>query len=196
MDTALFILKALIILCVNIGFGFLISYCFHFYLFHPRKVYIGKYHLPLTPGLTYRKKQKLLDYLKNLIDDYFRFARQDPRVRNFLSDYEHKIYHEVFPLIYDFCDRDWIPEFFEDKVRELASQGTWFIIRKFSRSILPKMLDEWQIYTKLDLLDLKLDIKMLEDYFDEYFYKWFKLFNMVFLGIVGILNMVMFLILA
>ena len=197
MDTFIFLLKAILVLGINIGFGYIISICFHFYFFYPRKiVWFNRYHLWCTPGFTYRRKAQLIEYLKQLIDDYFDMVKQDFRFYNQLTKYETRVYKEIYPYIVDFCDRDWIPQILEDKINELISNGLWFAIRKFSRSILPSLLNDWQIYTKLDLLDLKLDIKKLEDLFNLHFYRYFRLFNICFFAIVGILNMILFLILA
>ena len=197
MESIILILKALLVLLVNTGFGYLISTCFHFFFFNPRKIVLFKrYHLPLTPGLVYRKKKHLMDYLHKLVNDYFEYANRDYREKNILSEYENRVFIELFPLVCNFFERGWIPEFLQGYLHEFIQKTLWTAIRKFSRTILPRFLCDWHIYTKLDLLDLKLDVKFIESYFNEYFYKYFLYFNIFFLSIVGVLNMVMFLILA
>jgi len=197
MTVLLFIVKSLIILGVNIAFGYIICIFFHGFFFYHRKVILfGKYPVPFTPGLVYRKKEQLIHYLYSLIDNYFEYVKRDYRERNTLNEYEHRVYHELFPIITDFCERDWIPGFLEDKLHDFLSRMLWAIIRKFSRSILPTLLREWDIYTKLDIVDLKLDVSKIRQIFDDYFYQYFMWFNIVFFAIVGVLNMVMFMILS
>jgi len=196
MSILLLLVKSLIVLGVNVAFGYIICICFHaFFFYHRRVVLFGKYPLPLTPGLVYRKKDQLIHYLYQLINNYFDYVKRDFRDRNTLTHYEHIVYHELFPIISDFCERDWIPSFLEQKFHDILSRTLWVVIRKFSRSILPSLLEDWDIYTKVDLLDLKLDVSKIRQLFDDYIYVYFKWFSLIFFAIVGILNMVMFMIL-
>jgi len=197
MATLLFLVKSFIVLGVNIAFGYIVSICVHNYFFYYRKVILfGKYPIPFTPGLVYRKKEQLMQYLRTLIDNYFDYVQRDFRQRNTLTDYEYKVYRELFPIIKDFFERDWLPEFLEQRLHDFLSRVLWLVIRKFSRSILPTILTEWGIYTKLDLLELHLDVEKLKEIFYEHFYKYYFWFNIFFFAIVGILNMAMYMILA
>jgi len=193
MDVFIVILKGLIVFGINVGFGYLISYCFHFFLFYPRKIYIfNRYPLKFTPGLLFRKKKQLINYLKRIVAEYYDYVRRDYFDSNFLTEYENKIYNEVFPHVKSFVDREWIPSFISKKLNHLLSELVWMIIYQLSRTILPRILREVEIEKKIDILDVKMDIFKLREYFEEYVYKYFLYFNLAFFAVVGIMNMIVF----
>ena len=193
MELLLIILKGVIVLGVNIGFGYILSECIHFYLFHPRKIVVcNKIDLRFTPGLVFRKKRQFINYLHKLLIDYFDYAKRDYFQVNFLTEYENKLYDELFPLITKYINKDWIPEFISKKLDSVLSDLTWMLIYKLSRTLIPRLLKDLQVEKKIDLLDTKLDVYKLRDYFDEYFYKYFLQFNLAFFAFVGVMNMVVF----
>ena len=197
MDILITILKGIIVLGINIGFGYVISLCFHFYFFYPRKIVLfNTYELKFTPGLVFRKKKQLINLLHKTLNDYFDFAKRDYSHPNFLTEYENKLYEEVFPYIKDFISKEWMPAFISSKIESILSDLTWFLIYKLSRTIIPRLLKELEVEKKIDILDAKLDVYRLRDYFDEYFYKYYLYFNLAFFAVVGILNMIVFWILA
>ena len=197
MNVLIVILKCLIILSVNIGFGMMICACLRFYLFHHKKeVIFKKYHISFTPGLLYRKKKQFILYLKKLINNYYEYIKKDYTATNFLTEYERKIYHAIYPIVIKYIDKDWLPDFVREKMYDIISKMTWFIVRMFARNILPQMLAEWKIYTKIDHLDVKIDIYEIKHYFDKYLYHYLLKFSLTFFTIVGLINMAMFLILA
>lgn len=197
MDLLVAILKGLVVLGVNIGFGYLITYSFHFFLFYPRKICLfGKYPLKFTPGLLFRKKKQLIDYLKKIMADYYDYVSRDYFDKNLLTEYENKIYNEIFPHIKKFVTKEWLPSFISDRINNLLSDLTWMIIYQLSRNILPQILREVQVERKIDILDMKMDIFKVREYFEEYVYKYLLYFNLTFFAVVGVINMIVFWILA
>lgn len=193
----LFLLKSLIVLGINIGFGYLISYCFHFYFFYPRKLYLfNRYHFPFSPGLLHRKKKVLIDYLHNKLNEYYNYTKQDYFQKNFLTDFENKIYNEIYPFVSKFLEKEWIPSFLHKKLLDISSNLTWSVIYKITRVVFPKSLHEFQVDQKIDMLDIKLDIYKLRELFEEYVYKYFLYFNLTFFTVVGLMNMIVFMVLA
>jgi hypothetical protein len=196
MNIFVLICKSLLVLIVNIGFGYAISYAFYFLFFYPRNIYFfAKYHFYFSPGIVYKKKEQLLKYLNKWVVDYFECVKQDYRIKNFLTEYENKIFDEIYPFITDFIQNEWIPEFLENKINCTIAKIIKKGIRIFSRDILPQFLEEWGIFTKLDILDLKLDIKKLENLVNKYVYQYFLKFNLFFFTIIGLMNMLLFMIL-
>ena len=197
MDIFITILKGIIVLGINIGFGYLISLCFHFYFFYPRKIYLfNKFDVHFTPGLAFRKKKQLINFLHKSLNDYIDYSKRDYTQTNFLTEYENKLYNEVFPYIKDFIIKEWVPDFISSKICSVISDLTWMIIYKISRTIIPRLLKEFEVEKKIDILDAKLDVYRLRDYFDEYVYKYYLNFNLIFFAIVGVMNMIVFWILA
>lgn len=197
MDILIFVLKATLVLAINIGFGYLISYCFHAFFFYPKKVYIfAKYPLAFTPGLLHRKKKQLLDYINTKLEEYYTYVNNDYFEKNFLTDFENKIHDEVYPYILKFLEKDWMPAFVKEKLEHILSDILWMIIYKLTRTVFPKILHDIKIDRKIELLDIKLDIYKLRELFEKHIYKYLLYFNLAFFTVIGLLNMLLFIILA
>ena len=189
-------LKCLIIVGVNIGLGYLISYAWHFYLFYPRKIYIfGKYHFYFSPGLLHRGKKNLIEYLHKKLKEYFEFAKKDIWNINFLTDFEKKAYKEIFRFIKKYLKNDWLPNYLKKRINEVISVLLWITIRHLTRSVMPRVLIELQMEYRIDLLDLKLDVYKLSKLFEKHVYKYILGFNICLFTLVGVINMALFLIL-
>ena len=196
MDFLIIFIKCLVIVLINISLGWLISYLWHFYLFYPRKIFLfGKYPFFYSPGLLYRGKQKLIKYLHQKLNEYLEYAKSDYGNVNFLTEFEKNAYNEIFPYIKKFINIDWLPSFLTNRINEVLSSILWIVIRHLTRGVIPRIFIELQVECKIDLLDIKLDINMLKKMFEQHIYKYFMWFNMCFLGLVGLINMIVFLIL-
>jgi len=193
MIVLMIILKSFAILGVNIGLGYLISYCLHFYLFYPYQVKILKnYQLPFSPGLLFRKKEKLITFLHLKIREYLDFSRRQVYEINFLTEFETKIFNEVYPYIKKIVDWEWLPLALSKHVDLILTQLTKLLLNQLTRKLLPFLIKEYEIKKKIDLLDLKLDIYKLKKYFEEHFYRFFLYFNLFFFVIVGFINLFLF----
>ncbi|MDD4156115.1 MAG: hypothetical protein WC234_01990 [Endomicrobiaceae bacterium] len=197
MDVLFFIIKALIILTVNIGLGYLLSYCFNAFFFFPKKLYfLGKYQVPFTPGLLHRKKKLLITYLSGKLYEYNQYVHSEYFEKNFLTDFENKIFDEIYPYVKNFMSRNWMPDFLKTKIEYLMADLVWMLIYKLTRTIIPKLLRDHQAEKQILLLDLKLDIYKLKELFDEYVYKYLLYFNLAFFTVIGIINTILFILLA
>ncbi len=197
MDIIMFIIKALFVLVINIGLGYILSYCFHAFFFYPKKLYfLGKYPVSFTPGLLHRKKKQLIDYLNKKLNEYFDYVKKDYFDINFLTEFENKIFNDCYPHIHKFLNKDWLPGFLKTRLEYLISDLLWLIIYKLTRKIIPKLLKDYQAEKQILLLDIKLDIYKLKQLFEEHVFKYFLYFNLVFFTIIGIINMFLFVILA
>ena len=193
MEILCIIFKGLIILSVNIGFGYIISRCFYLYLFYPRDIYFfGKYHFYFSPGLVFRKKNQLISYLHTKLEEYLDYAKKDYFHKNFLTEYEDRFYREVFNYLKRMIDIDWLPKMIKAKVKSLLSNIIWTLIYKITRTIIPKLLKDLRADQRIDELDLIIDVYKLRALFEEHFYRFMLSFNLFFFGIVGIINMIMF----
>lgn len=192
MDILYNILKVIVILGANIGFGCVISYCFHFYLFYPKKIYIWKYHFYFSPGLVFRKKNQLIMYLHLKIDEYIKYTNKDYFHKNYLTRYEDKLHRELFNYIINILNIEWMPNIIKKNIERQVSQLTWFFIYKFSRTIIPNMIKDLNINQKIDKIDLIVDVYKLRKIFEEHFFYFILNFNILFFTLVGIVNVLLF----
>ena len=197
MDILFSIFKGLVILGVNISFGYLISYCLHFYLFYPRDVYFfNKYHFYFSPGLIFRKKKKLISYMHSKVAEYLTCVKEDYFHKNFLTEYEEMFYKEAYDYLKRSLDLDWLPKLIKEKLEYLLSHLVWTVILKLTRTIIPELIQEYNIDQKIDKLDMILDVYKLRTLFEEHFYRYMLYFNLFFFSVVGVLNMIMFFLLS
>ncbi|MDD2387961.1 MAG: hypothetical protein PHP52_14395, partial [Bacteroidales bacterium] len=107
-----------------------------------------------------------------------------------------KIFDEIYPYVKNFMSRNWMPDFLKTKIEYLMADLVWMLIYKLTRTIIPKLLRDHQAEKQILLLDLKLDIYKLKELFDEYVYKYLLYFNLAFFTVIGIINTILFILLA
>ena len=190
------ILKCLIIFISNVIFGWLLGKILFFYLFYPRKVYIfPKKSLIFTPGLFFRYKEKLISFLHRILKEYIECTNMDYRSVNFLTDFEKKIFKEVYPFMQKLFRKSLMPEFFRYRINGVLTNILWKLIRYLSRNLLPRLILQLQVEHKIDILDLKLDIYQVRRLFRDNILNYIQLFNICLFSIVGLLNILLFIVL-
>ena len=196
MDFLIIFIKCLIIIIVNIGLGWLISYSWHFFLFYPKKIYLlGKYHFYFSPGILYKGKSKFINYLHQKLKEYFEYAEKGVNHANFLTKFEKDAYREIYAFLKEYLEQPWMSDSIKAWVKDTSSKILWIAIRHITRSVFPRILLELKIEHKIDILDMKLDIEIAKKLFEEHIYKYFKWFNLLLFSVVGLVNMVLFLVL-
>lgn len=189
------LLKFIIILGVNIGFGLLLSSLIYSFFFCSRTKYFFGYKIPFTPGLLYRKKKWLINKLNKLVNDYIRYASDENLQNNYLAVFERKMQKNIHESLKEFFKGKMLPAFMKNKLVSWLQSLSQLIVRKITRELIPYIIFTADISGKIDLLEDKLNIDMLKTYFNEYVYKYILYFIYIFFGLIGICNSVLYLIL-
>lgn len=192
----MFWLRIIVILLLNVIFGYLIVYSLKFMLFYPRrKLYFLGRPVPLTPGLLPRYKERYyslcLFHLQKFLGGIEDFTESSlvTKIEGYLID-------NLNSYINDFKQKSKLYSslpFFRSKLDKLLNFLVVFISRKLVRDLVPILLEKYEVRNKLDLLAQKIDINFLYRVFNRYVYKYMLLFSIIVFALIGFLNMIFFL---
>ncbi len=189
-------LKSLLFIVLNVSLGLLLVYLIKWFLFNPRQRKIFGARNPLTPGFLVRKRDWLFNKARDLLHDFLGQAG-DPNLKSgYLFDLEEQIRQSVWDQL-SFVD-DWrlLPGGLKAKLRDVAANAVRGIAGKLLRQMVPHLIEQWRIEHRIDEFDEKFDLEFFYKYFRQYLYvPMLKIVGGINL-VLGILNMILFLILA
>ena len=191
----MFILKPIFILIWNILPGFTLVWMIRIILFNPKHEmrFPNRKKVPLTPGLAYRSKNWLIDKLTSLLEDYINDTRnmdQESRI----SKWELNIYRKVWSRLEFISEIKFLPSVWKEKIRNFFAFLVYEITKYFFRSFVPYLMDHYSVRKYIELLDQKLDVDILKDYFVRYIFKFMLLFSIAVALIISIWNIIIYLI--
>ena len=189
-------LKSLLFIVLNVGVGLLLVYFAKWFLFNPTQRKIFGVRNPLTPGFLVRKRDWVFNKARDLLHDYLEQAGNTQANTGYLYNLEEQIRQKVWYQT-SFVD-DWplLPCGLKESIRNTVSNAVLGIASKILRKTVPHLLEQWRIEHRIDEYDEQFNLEFFYKYFRQYLYvpllKIVAGINLVF----GILNMILFLILA
>lgn len=187
------IARGLFILMMNMIAGLIFVYPVKVFLFYPRKpLHWRGRTIPFTPGYLYRKKVWLIGFLRGYLETYLRESDDEEDEKTRIYRWELKAYESVSGYV-EFVDRiRWIPGFFKGGLRDLLQMLIFEFIRKFLRTLVPFLLDKYRVSSWIELLDRKLDVDQIFEYFIQYVYINVVRVIMILGLLSGLMNMILF----
>ena len=189
-------LKSLLFIVLNVGVGLLLVYFAKWFLFNSTQRKIFGVRNPLTPGFVVRKRDWVFNKARDLLHDYLEQAGNPQANTGYLYNLEEQIQQKVWEQT-SFVD-DWplLPGGLKESIRNTVSNAVRGIASKILRKTVPHLLEQWRIEHRIDEYDEQFNLEFFYKYFRQYLYvpllKIVAGINLVF----GILNMILFLILA
>jgi len=189
-------LKSLLFIVLNVGVGLLLVYFAKWFLFNPTQRKIFGVRNPLTPGFLVRKRDWVFNKARDLLHGYLEQAGNPQANTGYLYNLEEQIRQKVWEQT-SFVD-DWplLPGGLKESIRNTVSNAVRGIASKILRKTVPHLLEQWRIEHRIDEYDEQFNLEFFYKYFRQYLYvpllKIVAGINLVF----GILNMILFLILA
>ena len=188
-------LKPIFFILWNMLPGFIIVWAIRLILFNPKYEhhFSGGKKVPLTPGLAYRQKIWIIKKLTRLLEDYVNDTyNQDEDSR--ISRWEQNIYHKVWSKLEFISDFKYLPKTIKEKIRYFCAFIVYEITKQFLRSFVPYLMDHFAIRKYIVLLDQKLDVDILKKYYIKYVFKYMMLITLAIALIIGIWNIIIYLI--
>ena len=168
--------------------GWSIAFTIKFFLVYPKKEkrIFGK-RIPFTPGFFYRKKLWLINKLEKALNDYLNESiSEDENTR--IAKWELKAYRDTWDK-FDFIDNIIIiPKSFRDNIRLFFAGIVYELVKQFLRTFIPFLMTKYEISKYIQLLDKKLDIEIVKQYFNKYVYKFLLVFLLSVSFAIGLFN--------
>jgi len=189
------ILKPIFILLWNMLPGFLIVFSIKQLLFFPREEqrFPNGKKIPLTPGFAYKFKNWGMKKLRRLLQDYINDTlNQEKNSR--ISIWENTVFQKAWEK-FEFCEKIvFLPHKWKEEIRYFFAMIIYEIFKQFLRKFVPYLMNHFEVNKYVELLDKKLNVDLVKDYFCKYIYKYLMLFVLAVGFIVGFWNVIIYII--
>lgn len=187
-------LYSLIFLAYNLFIGFLLVFIIKIFLFIPKKqLYFGGKKIPFTPGFAFRKKVWLIKKLSSLLSDFLRDCR-DEKDETIISKWELEIFKKTWDKLEGIENIKFVPRVVKEKIHYFCSILVYEIVKQFLRSFIPYLIENYKVSKYIDVLSQKLDMNIIYGYFNKYVFKYMMLVSLAIHFLIGLGNMIVFLI--
>ncbi|MBN1326705.1 MAG: hypothetical protein JW996_02015 [Candidatus Cloacimonetes bacterium] len=187
-------LKAVSIILFNLLIGYTIVLSIRAFLFFPRhRKYIGGKPLPLTPGLVYRGKEKLISKLQGTLDNYLNNCKSSSPDTQ-IAIWEDRVYQNCWDRLEFLEGMFFLTQGMKSRLRHFFSQIGLEIARQFLRTFIPYLMEHFKLASYIELLDNKLDLKVISGYYNQYIHRFLLIFFLSLNFLIGLVNMSWYLI--
>jgi hypothetical protein len=163
-------------------------------LFNAKARYCFGKRIPLTPGFLVSKRDWLFAKARDILHGYLRQAENSRLQDGYLAGWERKIRDLLWEKT-DFVDSwPFIPAKLKNSIRTKIVDAFTGIASNLLRKTVPRMIEQLRIEHRLDDYDFQFSIDFFRGYYNRYVHKYLMLLFLVINVIIGLLNMVLYLI--
>jgi len=188
------LLKSLTFILWNIALGTLLVLLLNWLLFNRKARYIFGKKIPLTPGFFVAKRDWLFDKVRSILNDYLDQAAHPYIKDGYLYGWIKKVRQYLWEKTSFVEEWHFLPAKLKLLVRNKIVDAFTAIAESILRKTVPRMVERLQIEHRIDEFDIQFSVDFFYSYFKRYVYKPMLL---IFAGLnllIGIMNMVWFLI--
>jgi hypothetical protein len=165
-------------------------------LFNTKSRFVFGVHIPLTPGFIIAKRDWVFNKARAILHDYLDQADRITDTFGYLSKWEKLVYDTIWDKA-DFVD-EWkfMPQSWKLKIRQKLAQISKDVARRILRQLIPKLIEQLRVENRIDDFDEQISSKIIRQYYNQYVHKYLIYFFMAVNLLVGITNMILYLIIA
>ena len=187
-------LKSLIFILWNVAFGYAALVSVKWFLFNPRPVFVFRKKLLFTPGFLVRKRDWIFDKARDLLQNYLDQA--ESQKAGYLAKWEKAVFEAVWEKTQFVEGWKLVPKSIKEKIHMMISTAIRDVVRNILRKTIPRMIEQYRLEMQLDDYDDKFSIDFFQRYFTRYIYKPLLIVVLAVNILIGISNMVLYLIIA
>jgi len=189
-------LKSLSFIVWNIALGLSLVYLFKWLLFNAKARYIFGKRIPLTPGFLVAKREWLFSKARDLLHDYLEQAANPTRSNGYLNKWIKQIRMFLWEKT-DFVQQ-WriLPTKLKDNIRNKIVDAFTNLAVNLLRKTVPRMIEQLRVEHRIDDYDYQFSVEFFYGYFRRYVYKP-MIYTFIALNfVIGVMNMILFLVIA
>lgn len=189
-------LDSLFFLVANVFMAILLPLLIRTFLFFPKKkiTVFGK-TLVFTPGYALKKKDFYLEKFEFYQKSYDDYCQKGGSPENFFKKLEKSTYKSIKSALTRKTKIQIIPKFLLRKFQTLLSEISFLFAKHFVREFIPFLMLKFNLSLYIEIAKLKLDSDVITSFADRYFFKYVFLFLAGFGAIIGLFNMLIYLLL-
>ena len=187
-------LKSLTFILWNVMIGWSILYLVRWFLFNSKPRFFFRRRIPLTPGFIVRKREWVFNFVRDTLNNYIEQTHNENSKQGYIAAWEKKVKDLAWRKTIFVLQWRFLPHSFREKIRDFQAGLAQKLASTFLRSMVPRLIERFRIEYYIDKFDVQFGIDVIYDFFKRYIYRpvWY-----VFLALnllIGIFNMIWFLI--
>lgn len=187
-------LKSLTFILWNIALGTLLVLLLNWLLFNRKARFLFGKKIPLTPGFFVAKRDWLFDKVRSILHDYLDQAAHPYLKDGYLYGWIKKVRQYLWEKTSFIDEWRFLPAKLKLLVRNKIVDAFTAIAESILRKTVPRLVEQLQIEHRIDEFDIQFSVDFFYGYFKRYVYKPMLLICAGLNLLIGILNMVWFLI--
>jgi uncharacterized membrane protein YheB (UPF0754 family) len=187
-------LRAIGFIAWNMLIGLSILYAINWFLFNKKRSYIFGMHIPGTPGFLVRKREWLFTKARDILHDYLAQAEESLQRNGYLARWEKMVRDTVWEKISFVDELRFLPGKWKEKLHNKIADAAKGIVSNILRKTVPRFIEMWRIEHRIDEFDDKFSIEIIYKYWRRYVFKPVLLGVLALNLLIGINNMIYYLI--
>lgn len=187
-------LKSLLFIVWNIAWGLCLIYLIRWFLFNAKARYFFGKRCILTPGFIVRKREWLFVKARDLLHGYLRQAENPKLERGYLHSWELKIHDFLWDKTSFVDGWPFLPAKLKNTIRSKIVDAFTAMASNLLRKTVPRMLEQWRIEHRIDDYDFQFGSDFFLKYYNLYVHKYLMYLFLALNLIIGISNMILYLI--
>jgi hypothetical protein len=135
----------------------------------------------------------LINKLHTLLRDFIYDCEHEQK-ENKISAIETRVYERIWHGCRFLEKIRYLPRSMIETIRHSISLFIYEMVKQFFRRFLPYMINRYNIESYIDLVEEKIDVNIIRDFYLKYIHKFFLLIVLVFCFLIGLFNMIIYLI--
>ena len=160
-----------------------------------RRRFLG-IHIPFTPGFVVRKREWLFNKARDILHDYLEQAEDKLRKNGYLAKWEKLVRETVYAKTNFVDEWKFLPRKWKDKIHDLIADSVKDIVSKILRRTVPHFVEQWRVEHRIDEFDEQFNAEYLRKYWRKYVLKYMLYAFLAINFLIGITNLIWFLIIA
>ena len=189
-------LKSLLFIIWNVLLGASLIWTLRCLLFNRKARFFFGAHIPLTPGFIVNKRDWIFNKARAILHDYLEQAEDSKRKNGYLVKWEQKVYDAIWAKTAAFGEWKYLPHKVKVKIRTLIANTGKDIAAKVLRFLVPRIVAQLRLEYHIDRFDEQFSNEVLLGYYNRYVHKYLLYFFVAINIVIGIMNMILFLIIA
>ncbi|HPW25351.1 MAG TPA: hypothetical protein PLR70_06025, partial [Candidatus Syntrophosphaera thermopropionivorans] len=150
---------------------------------------------PLTPGFIVSKRNQIFAKIYDTLQDYLNQAENPDLREGYLYEWEEQVRLSALERV-SFIDKvPLLPAGCKSKIKNAMANSAKNTVSFILRRTVPQLMEKFQLEHKLEQLDAKISSEVIYGYFRQYIYKPLLIAAAVAGLLIGVINMVLYLIL-
>ncbi|MCB5261870.1 MAG: hypothetical protein LHW64_04065 [Candidatus Cloacimonetes bacterium] len=187
-------LKSLLFIVLNLAMGLLVVEFVKWLLFNSRARFIFGKKVWLTPGLIVSKRDWLFNKARFLLHDYLKQAEDSKDKYGYLAKWE-KLVHDFIWEKTEFVDAwRFMPAKLKAGIRKKIVDAFTGMASKLLRKTIPRLAEQLRVEHRIDDFDEQFSLDFFRKYYNLYVHKYLIYFFLAINLIIGLENMILYLI--